>query len=475
MKKFNLEETARLMQAEILHPAMDKADWGFSGVSIDSRSIKKGDCFFAIAGDKFDGHDYVEQAFAEGAACAVVSRNVRATLQKPILKVDGTVKALGRLAQHFRRRMNFKVAAVTGSVGKTMTRQITSHVLSRRYRTHQSPGNFNNNIGLPLTILGAGLRDEVVVVELGSSSPGEIAYLTRIAQPDVALVTNVYPAHLAGFGSIEAIVAEKLSIASGLSEEGLLLVNGDFDSLIDYCRRKKMDFTTFGRSSRCDIRATGISYAPAGGRFVVDGRQIDLPLAGRSGVENAIAAYCICSRFGITAGEFAEAVKTVPAVEMRAEIIRAGTVTIINDCYNANPASMENALDILSGLLAESCPGNIQAGPAAAPLNRRGVFICGDMAELGGSSEFFHKQLGIQIAASGARLVIAVGGYAEIAAAAAAENADYDLQILCFPDSISACNKLQNLVKDYDIILIKGSRVNQLEKTVSELKRLFKK
>ena len=233
----------------------------FTGVSIDSRTIKHGECFFAIAGDNFDGHDYVAEAFAKGGTCAVVSK---ATSGDNLLKVDDTTEALGSLAHQYRRQMDCKVIAITGSVGKTTTRQIVYEVLSRHFRTVQSPKNFNNAIGVPLTIFGAGDEDEIIITELGANKPGEIAYLSRIAQPDIAVVTNVHPAHLEGFGDLQTIIQEKLSISRGLQPDGVFIINGDFDQLVDACHAKGTAFTTFGKSAKADASKSGRNEAPSG-------------------------------------------------------------------------------------------------------------------------------------------------------------------------------------------------------------------
>ncbi|MFQ5772334.1 MAG: UDP-N-acetylmuramoyl-tripeptide--D-alanyl-D-alanine ligase, partial [bacterium] len=227
MKKFSIEALARIIKGRIERDTSH--DSYFTGVSIDSRTTKAGDCFFAIPGENFDGHDYVSDAFAKGAICAVINKN-RVTGHVPrgtVLKVDDTVKALGDLAREYRQQAGFKVVAITGSVGKTMTRQITYHVLSQHYHVFASPKNFNNKIGLPLTLLSASPEHQIVIAELGSNHPGEIAYLTRIAQPDIAVVTNVYPAHLEGFGDLQTIVREKLSISEGLQPGGALIINAD--------------------------------------------------------------------------------------------------------------------------------------------------------------------------------------------------------------------------------------------------------
>ena len=223
MKKFQIADLAKIIKA---HPQQAASPDSFTGVSTDSRSIQPGDCFFAIAGDNFDGHDYVPGVFAKGAACAVVSRDIDPA-GNCLLKVNDTTKALGDFAAEYRRLMNFKVIAITGSVGKTTVRQILYHVLSRHYRVYQSPKNFNNQIGLPLTLLGADPDHQIVIAELGTNHPGEIAHLTRIAQPNIAVVTSVHPAHLEGFGNVSAIAKEKLSISQGLPPDGVLIINAE--------------------------------------------------------------------------------------------------------------------------------------------------------------------------------------------------------------------------------------------------------
>ena len=379
MKEFSITALAQTIKAE-----PTKNAGVFTGVSIDSRTTQPGDCFFAIAGDNLDGHDYIPDAFTKGAACAVISKNFKKDkfTHKTILKVNNTIKALGRFALEYRRQTGFKVIAITGSVGKTTTRQITYHVLSRHFRVFAAPKNFNNNIGLPLTLLGANPEDQIIITELGSNHPGEIAYLTRISRPDIAVVTNAYPAHLAGFGDLQAIIQEKLSISEGLQAGGTLIINADCDQLVDACLAKGIAFYTFGKSDRCDVQAQNIAYNTTGSRFTIDGTQVLLPLPGPGNVENAITAWSICRQFGITIDNFARTVKNLPAVPMRAELLQIGTLTVLNDCYNANPTSTKNPLDILAGLPFYNKPQNWVPVNLGSAENRRLVFICGDMAEL---------------------------------------------------------------------------------------------
>jgi UDP-N-acetylmuramoyl-tripeptide--D-alanyl-D-alanine ligase len=458
MKKFHIKDLARIIRAhsqEDLSRTLRAASHGsFIRVNTDSRTIKTGDCFFALTGDIFDGHNYIEDAFAKGAVCAVVSRDIE-SVGNCLLKVPDTVKALGDFAAEFRRLMNFKVIAITGSVGKTTVRQIIYHVLSRRYRVYQSPKNFNNQIGVPLTLLGAGSEHEIVITELGTNHPGEIAYLTAIAQPNIAVVTNVCLAHLEGLGSIDAIAEEKLSISQGLIPDGVLIIN----SAITPPAELSAKILTFGKSDTSDFRAKNISLEGAGSRFVIDGVEVCLPLAGLGNIENALAAWAVCNQFGITVGDFTQAVKTLSAAPMRAEVLQFGTLTVLNDCYNANPASMKNALNILASLTSKD--------------KRRAVFICGDMAELGQYTQDLHADLGVNVARAEVQLLLTVGESAKIVADSAKGAAKYDLQTKSFTDALSACNNLIKFIKDYDIVLVKGSRINKLELTVEKLKELF--
>ncbi len=440
----------------------------FTGVSTDSRTTRPGDCFFAIPGENFDGHDYVDDAFAKGAVCAVVSKDIPVgkPTDKPILKVEDTIKALGDFATEYRRQSSFKVAAITGSTGKTTTKEIVYQVLRQHFKVHQSPKSFNNNIGLPLTLLVADPDDQIVIAELGSNHPGEIAHLTRIAAPNIAMVINVHSAHLEGFGDLKTIIQEKLSISEGLNSDGVFIINADFEDLVSACRAKGIKFITFGKSNGADYQAKNISYEASASRFTVDGIEVYLPLPGPGNVENALAAWAVCSRLGLAIEDFANAVKNLSPVSMRAELLQIGTLTILNDCYNANPASMKNALDILAGLDSTG--------------KRRLVFICGDMAELGSQTESLHAELGISIAKTKVGLLLSVGKFAKIAAQTAKTTAEQNsgslqtgpLQIKCLEDTISACNNLHEFIKDYDIILVKGSRTTGLEMIVEKLKEL---
>jgi len=459
MKDFTTTELAGIIQAQ----PSENNEAVIRNVSIDSRTTKPGDCFFAVKGDNFDGHNFIQQAFDKGALCAVANKNadIAEIADKNILRVNDTIKALGDLAAEYRKQANFKVVAITGSAGKTTTRQIIHHVLSKKFNTCTAPKNYNNYIGLPLTLLAAESKTQIVVAELATNKPGEIEYLTKIAAPDIALITNIHPVHLAGLGNLDAITEEKASIAQGLNPGGSLIINGDCEKLLNACRNKNITFTTFGKTEHCDIQAANIKCNGLSSQAAIQNTQIDIPLPGMGNIENTIAAFSICRLFGITINDFAQAIKTLPPIKKRTEPLQIGNLTVLNDCYNANPASMKNALDILKSL----------------DLNkkRRLVFICGDMAELGRQSENLHNNLGRQITDAKVNLLITVGDYAKITAQTAKNTAKYKIKIFSFKDVDSACNKLEKFIKDYDIILIKGSRSARLEAAIEKLKQLFGK
>ena len=466
MKELSVTELAKIINASHEHRA-SSIEHRVSGVSIDSRTIKPCDCFFAIRGENHDGHDFLSDAFANGASCAVVSKEVSVS-GKTLLKVDDTIKALGALAARYRKNCNFKIVAITGSVGKTTTRQILYNVLSRHFKTHQPVKNFNNHIGLPLTLLAAPADCQIVITELGSNLPGEIENLTKIASPDIALVTTVAPAHLEGFGDLETLTNEKLSISKGLDNKGVLILNGDCPGLIALAKSQNQKFLTFGLKPDCDYRLENFHSDGLSSKFEISNTEIRLPLPGLGNACNALAAWAVSDQFQITPAEFADALKTITPVSMRTEILNIGSLTVINDCYNANPASMRNALDILTTL----SKNQNHRGACHGEAQRRRVFVCGDMAELGAQTEKLHIELGRQIAQSNIGLLLTVGNLA-IIAADTAKNESPTLEAYSFLSVEQLCDNFPKLIRDSDIILVKGSRINKLELVVEKLKTLF--
>lgn len=418
-----------------------------AAVCTNSKTVKDGDCFFAIKGDKFDGHDFVAQALESGAACAVVEKGFTCPgCEKAVIEVDNTTAALGRLAAYYRNTLTAKVIGITGSVGKTSTRDIIAQVISTKYKCHSAKKSFNNHIGLPLTILETPRDCEVLVLELGTNHPGEIAYLTKIARPDIAVITKVAPSHLEYFGTIENIAAEKATIAHGLTKNGKLIVNADSRELLNYLNANNIRYQAY------DIAGKAETFGEYG-NICPEGRPIRIPLAGKGNLENAMAAYLVCREAGLSAQEFEKAVSGLQPADMRLNVTDTGCFRIINDCYNANPQSMANAIDALAKL---KKPG------------ARSVLICGDMKELGSGSKMYHIQLGAQAADARIDVIAAVGQFAQTVTAAAKRGRG-SIETFEFPDTDSLCNELCGIVKAGDTILIKGSRSVGLEKAVKKL------
>jgi UDP-N-acetylmuramoyl-tripeptide--D-alanyl-D-alanine ligase len=454
MKNFEIKKLAEIVDAKV----QGNVAGSFTGVSIDSRAIKPGECFFAVKGQNHDGHDFVADALAKGAACAVVDEAFKANAKGTLLRVKDTIQALGDFARQYRKGLTCKVVAITGSTGKTSTRQILYHILSRHFKCHQAQKSFNNNIGLPLTLLELDPDHDIAIVELGTSSPGEILMLTKIAQPDIAVITNTYAAHVEYFGSVDAIIKEKTTIADGLGPGGTLIINGDIPALVEHCRARKLNFTTFGLSAAADVYASDIKLEGLAGSLTIDGIAMKLPLPGKGNLENTVAAYAVCKKLGISACDFAHDIAGLVSVSMRLEPISLGNAIVISDCYNANPASMKNALDLLVQVSGQHFG--------------RKVFICGPMMELGEHSQYLHRELGEQIALSGVDLLLATGPFARIVADAAMAVAHTPINAHCFENVYSLCDNLSDFVKPDDIILVKGSRVARLELAVERLRQL---
>ena len=458
MKQFPIHQLAHFVGAEV---QVGNADF-FTGINIDTRTIQAGQCFVAIKGANFDGHDYVPLAFEKGAACAIVNSDYDLPEGKTgvLIKVPDPILALGVFARAWRRLAWAKIVAITGSAGKTTTRHMTYHVLSKFHNCHSAIKSFNNNIGVPLTILGIEDSHDVAIIELGSNHPGEIEYLSKIAQPDLAVIVNAFDAHIENFGSVQAIIKEKTSIVAGLKKSGLLIINNDSPGLPDFCLSEGYKFISFGKTSHADIHATDIALAAFGSEFKVDGVRVHLPVPGKGNIDNALAAWAICKNLGVSAKDFAAAIVDFCGVDMRLEPIKLGEMLVISDCYNANPASMRNALEILQNI-------------AAANPGKRVVFVCGPMMELGEHSASLHAQIGQKAALSGVNMLLSVGPFADIVEKAAQNEQVKSLQTQCFENTEVLCNKLSNLLRKDDIILVKGSRSARLERAVEKIRELF--
>ena len=433
------------------------------GVSIDSRTIQAGDIFFAIRGENFDGYDYVGPAIEKGAACAVLeyeAKDLPSESGAAVILVDDTVAALGKLAAWYRRQFSAKVIAITGSAGKTTTRQMLYQVLSPFYRCRQSPKSFNNNIGVPLTLLSTEAEDEILLLELGSNRPGEIGELTELSKPDAAVITVIGPAHLEGFETVENVLTEKVSIARGIRKGGTLTINGDQPELVDAAKRSfDGRVVTFGTHDNCDIIGSDFQTQGGMGSFTVEGQRVNVPLAGRANLMNALTVWSVCKDLKVSLSDYVEIVGRLEPISMRLEVLNVGSLTILNDCYNANPASMANALECLKTFRRDE--------------RGRLVFIAGTMKELGEQSVILHTELGRKAADEGVGLMLCVGAFADDTVSGACRVSEA-IQVQAFENTDSLCNNLHKYIQPDDIILVKGSRAVGLEKAVQQLNSYFR-
>jgi len=426
------------------------------GVSTDTRAAGEGELFFALRGERFDAHGFLGQAAGAGCLSAVVALDAELPAEAAgafpggLIGVADTTKALGELGAFHRRQFGGTVVAVTGSNGKTTVKRMAHHVLSRRLRGTCSPKSFNNAVGVPLTLLGISPGDDYVICELGTNAPGEIAALAGMASPDVAVVTSVGPAHLERLGSVPRVAVEKASILGALAPEGLGVIWGDSQELARAVRAYRRRLIRFGQAESADLRLTG--YEPLGRRqrFEVNGRLwVDLPLPGRHNALNALAALAVAQRFGFTQDDAAAGLADFAGDAMRLEWIELAGGTLINDAYNANPASLAAAADVLAG------------------AGGRKVLLVGDMRELGEQAEALHHQAGRDLADKGVDLVIAVGTLGRCIARGAAERG---LAAEAFDACAAAAEELGRLLREGDTVLVKGSRAMAMEALIAPVR-----
>ncbi len=431
------------------------------GVSIDSRTACADNLFIAIRGEKFDGHDFLAQAAAAGCVAAIVEQDAAlddetlAGFTGGVIGVADTTDALGALAAYYRKTLPATIVAVTGSNGKTTVKGMIHHILSGRLKGTASPASFNNAIGVPLTLLSAGADDDYVICEVGSNAPGEIASLARIIRPHVAVITSVAHAHLAGLGDLERVAAEKSAILSGLMPGGMAVIWADSEPLTRAVRAYDARLIRFGQDDSAEMRLTGYQPVPGGGRFELNGRLwADLVVPGRHNALNALAAIAVAHRFGANDAHAAAALGDYVGREMRLEPIKAGAVTIINDAYNANPASLQAGADALA-----SFPG------------KRRVVVAGDMLELGPDSEALHLSTGEALAKSGVDLVIGIGSLGKYIAQGASSSGNIETEEI---KSVKhACKNLPGMLKQGDVVLLKGSRLTAMERLVGPIQAAF--
>ena len=458
MRRLMPEELRRAVKGRWRWPAKTVA---IEGASTDSRTARAGDAFFALRGENFDGHEFLSAAAAAGCVAAVVDWNAPLAEQllerfpAGVIGVADVMAALGELAATCREHLTATVVAVTGSNGKTTTKRMIHHILSRKLKGRPSRKSFNNAVGVPLTLFEVASDDDYVVCELGSNTPGEIAVLTGIVRPDVAVITSVAETHLERLIDLEHVAAEKAAILGGLSRSGIGVVWADSAPLERSVRAYDARLVQFGEADSADLRLTGYEARPGGGRFQLNGRiWVELSVPGRHNALNALAAIAVAQRFGFEQDAAAEALRNYAGEEMRLQPIRAGAVTIINDAYNANPASLAAACQAL-----ESFPG------------KRHVLVAADMLELGPRSVELHRAAGRAAGSSGADLVVGVGPLGAHIAAGAAEVDGVGTETIQTVES--ARRRLPKMLRRGDVVLLKGSRAVQVEQLVAPIQAAF--
>lgn len=438
----------------------------FSRVSIDSREISPTDFFFAISGESHDGHGFAGSVIDQGVRGLVINRQKAEQLplaaweakNVTCIAVTDTTRALGDLAAFNRRRAKVSVAAITGSNGKTTTRKLTAGVVARQFNTLASSGNFNNQIGLPLTLLKLSPDHQWAVVELGTNNPGEIARLTEICSPDIGLITNIGPAHLEGLGSLDGVMREKGDLIKGLGPNGKAVLNADDSRALQLARETRHEVLLYGRSKVATIRAEEIKEDGQTISFLlIFGREsiaVQLNSPGRYMIANALGAAAVGYLLGISAATVKAGLESFKPISGRMNICHLPNgVNMIDDTYNANPESMTAALATLQ---------QMRAGG-------RGIFVAGDMLELGAQAPELHRQVGALAARTQVDRIYASGEHgAAVAAGAQKEGLPAANTITGSREEI--IEDLKGWLQPGDWVLVKGSRGMAMEKVVQGLK-----
>ena len=425
---------------------------------IDSRTIAPGELFFAVKGERLDGHDYVVQALGRGALAAIVRKDQlgRYPSKSQLLAVDDTLHGLQTLATAVRRLWARPLIGVTGSAGKTTTKEAIAHVLATRFRVLKSEGNLNNHFGLPLMLLRLEPQHDVAVIEMGMSHTGEIAALAKIAQPEIGVVTCVAPVHLEFFDSIADIARAKYELIESLPATGTAVLNADDEYVSQFGRDFHGKVIMYGTRATADVRAENIQpHGPEGSTFdlVVGGCREGavLPLVGSHNVYNALAAVAVALERGVTPSEAAAALASLTPADKRGQVVQVGNITVINDCYNSNPRALDSMVDAL----------------AAMPAKRR-IVVAGEMLELGAAGPDLHRRSGEYMAEKKLDVLLGVRGLAEQMAEAAGRKG-IRAEFVSTPEE--AGEWLSREARDGDVVLLKASRGVKLEKALEVFKK----
>jgi UDP-N-acetylmuramoyl-tripeptide--D-alanyl-D-alanine ligase len=428
------------------------------GYSIDTRTLEPNELFFAVRGERLDGHDFIEQARDKGAAAAVVRKDqlARHAGKSGLLTVQDTLNALQTLSTAVRRLWGKSLVGITGSTGKTTTKEAIAHVLSQRYHVLKSEGNFNNHFGLPLMLLKLEPEHDLAVIEMGMSHAGEIAALAKIAQPGIGVITNVAPVHLEFFKSVADIARAKYELIESLPAGATAVLNADDTYVAQFGRDFHGQVLMYGLRSSADVRAENIQSRGLNGSvfdLVAGGcrETVSFRLVGTHNIYNALAAAATGLECGLVPSEVAASLSTLAPADKRGQVLQLGNITVINDCYNSNPKALDAMVDAL----------------AAMPAKRR-IVVAGEMLELGSAAEDMHRRSGRHMGEKNIDVLLGVRGMAQ-AMAAAAQRAGVQADFVASPHQ--AGEWLARETRDGDVVLLKASRGVKLEQALDAWKR----
>ncbi len=437
--------TFTLQQVAQAFSLCDFPDAPITGWSVDTRTLKPGDAFFALRGPNTDGNAYIEQALARGAAAVISERKA----EGPVLQVPDSLQALQQLAAWARSRWAGDVIGVTGSAGKTSSKDVIAALLSTELPVGKTIGNFNNHVGLPLSILKLPEQARVAVLEIGMNHAGEIRDLAKIARPRIAVVTNVGYAHIEAFESIEDIAAAKRELVEAIPPDGVAVLNADDPRVVRFREVHPGRVITYGLTDSADVRAENVEYLADGSRFRVGATPFETVLTGRHGIHNILAGIAVAGLYGIAASRLRDAVRELAPSPMRGERIRLDGILILNDCYNSNPDAARAMIDVL-----RDTPG------------KRRIAVLGEMLELGRWSEPLHRGVGRYAAESGITVLVGIRGAARQMVDEAVKAGLKSGAAFFFEDPDQAGEALRQIVREGDVILFKGSRGTRVERAL---------
>ena len=461
MENCKIRELIKAVSGKIIQGNQDCL---ISRISIDSRTLIPGDLFFAIIGPSFDGHDFIIEAFNKGAMGAVACKSVSSLLQneeidknKVIVEVKDTLSALQNWSKYYKDKFKTFNICVTGSNGKTTTKEIIAHILSQEFPLLKTSENYNNEIGIPLTLLQLNKSHKILVVEMGMRGLGEIKTLTDFIPPDLAVITNIGEAHIGLLGSKDNIFKAKSELLQSLDKDGIAILNRDdpyFFKMLEIVEGKKI--YTFGIENRSDIMARNIRMvSDKGMRFTLEvqndkSREIYFPLLGRYNIYNALAAVAVAFALGIELDLIERGLSSFKPLDMHMQLCNFyNDIKILNDSYNASPLSVKSALETL----------------AEAAQNNRKIAILGDMLELGEKTDFYHREIGKEVAKLSIDTLITMGQGGKIIAQSSKEEGMAEERVFSFEktEKINLAKKMLNLIKPGNFVLLKGSREMKME------------